>query len=261
MTRATSQTARSRFDPARLVLVALAAALLASVGCGDGSTTEATTAPAETSPPGLAALPLADVPDRQSGRGVADAVPAGLVAYTIDAGHTGVFFKIRHLGIATVTGRFDDVAGEVAFDPDAPEGSTVDVVIQAASFATSSPDRDEHVMGPDWFDAAAHPTLRFTADRMEAAGAGRYRIPGTLTIKGVARPVTLDAVFNGAVPAANDGQPRAGFEATAVVDRTAYGIGTTQSLPGGVVDLDEEVRIVLEVELLPAPDSSNASTS
>lgn len=211
----------------------------------------------------LAALPLALVPNEQNVRALG-AGPAGEVPYEIDLGHSQVLFMIKHMGISTVTGRFDAFAGTVRFDPENPDSARIDVAIQTASLDTNSPARDAHLQAPEWFDGAAHPTIVFRGRGWRRLGPDRYEAPGTLTMKGVAHPVTLDVAYNGSVPAGVDGRPHAGFDATTVLDRTLWGVGATTLLPGNVRDLAEEVRIVLEIDLAgppsgPAPSPSSGS--
>lgn len=208
----------------------------------------------------LAALPLAVVPNDQDLRGLG-ARPAGEVPYEIDLGHSQVLFMIKHMGISTVTGRFDAFAGTVRFDPENPDSARIDVTIQTASLDTNSPARDAHLQAPEWFDGAAHPTITFRGRGWRRVGPDRYEAPGTLTMKGVSRPVTLDVAHNGSVPAGVDGRPHAGFDATTVLDRTLWGVGTTTLLPGNVRDLAEEVRIVLEIDLAGPPSGTPSGSA
>jgi polyisoprenoid-binding protein YceI len=168
--------------------------------------------------------------------------------WTIDAAHTNVEFSVRHLMIATVKGRFADVQGTVTMDEADPTGTEIDVTIGAASIDTRVPQRDEHLRSADFFDVASYPTLTFRSRSVRREG-DTFKVTGELTIRGVTRDVVLDVVSQGR-QADPWGRQRAGFEATARIKRSDFGLTWNQALEAGGVMVGDEVKISVDVELV-----------
>jgi polyisoprenoid-binding protein YceI len=167
-------------------------------------------------------------------------------AWKIDASHSGVHFSVRHMVVSKVRGRFSRLEGDIAFDESNLEASKVNVTIDAASIDTNEPKRDDHLRGPDFFDAAKFPKLTFVSTKIEKAYHG-YRVYGELSMHGITRPVVLDAEYLGA---AKDpwGNRKAGFSGKTQVDRKDFGLNWNQLLEAGGVLVGEKVDIELEVE-------------
>jgi polyisoprenoid-binding protein YceI len=170
--------------------------------------------------------------------------------WTIDAAHTAVEFTVRHMTIARVSGRFGAVDGVVEVPADDPLGATVRASIDVTSASSGHPKRDELIRSVDFLDAEQFPVMTFQSSRAQAAGADRWRIPGTLTIKGESRPVELDAVFGGLIN--HRGATRAGFSATTQISRKDFGITWNAALDSGGAVVSDTIRITLEVELVRA---------
>jgi polyisoprenoid-binding protein YceI len=185
---------------------------------------------------------------------VSDGVRAPLEAgtWTIDAAHTLVEFSVRHMTVARVTGRFQAVNGTVTVPENDPLGATVTVSIEVASVSSGHPKRDELIHSADFLDSGSFPVMTFTSSPAEAAAAaaGTWRIPGTLTIKGVSRPVVLDASFGGVI--SHRGATRAGFSATTRINRKDFGVSWGGTLDTGGAIVSDIVTISLEVELVRA---------
>ncbi len=164
----------------------------------------------------------------------------------IDRSHSEVAFEVRHL-LSKVRGRFTDFAGTIVFDPERPQDSRVDVVIQAGSISTSEPDRDKHLRSADFFDVERFPTLTFKSTSVTPRGDDRYDIAGDLTIHGVTRPVTLSASFLGS---ARDpwGNEKFGFEAALTINRKDYGLNWNAALETGGFLVSDEVKIALDIQ-------------
>lgn len=172
-------------------------------------------------------------------------IPAAGV-WQIDRVHSSIEFVVRHLMVSKVRGRFADYSGTIQV-ADVPEQSSVEVTIQAASIDTREPQRDAHLRSPDFLDAERFPTLTFRSRSLEPLGGEQFRVHGDLTIRGVTRPVVLDAEFLG-VTADPWGGLRAGFSATADIDREDYGLTWNQALETGGVLVGKKARIEIEVE-------------
>ena len=179
--------------------------------------------------------------------GSVSALPAGLVEYEVDPAHTQVLFKVRHMGISTVTGRFNRFAATFAYDPADPAASWLTATIDAASIDTENERRDNHLRSADFFAADSYPTLTFQSTRVEPAGEGRLEVKGNLSIRGVTRPVVLDVALEGAT-VGQGGRPMTGWTAETTIDRTEYGLRWNRLTEAGGWVVADEVRILLEVE-------------
>jgi polyisoprenoid-binding protein YceI len=175
--------------------------------------------------------------------------PASLPeTYAIDKSHSEAAFQVRHL-VTKVRGRFKDFEGAVRVDRERPEGSSIEFSIDAASVDTDVADRDTHLRSPDFFDVAKYPRITFRSSRIQPRGDDRYDVTGTLTIRGVAREVTLSVTFLGS---ARDpwGNERAGFELETKLDRKDYGMIYNAALDNGGLLLGDEVRIVINIQAI-----------
>ena len=167
--------------------------------------------------------------------------------YTIDPSHSQVLFKIKHLGISTVTGRFETFEGTFSYDSAKLADSKASVTIAADSINTNSEKRDAHLKSPDFFDVATFPQLTFVAKSTEAVDATHFLVNGDLTIHGVTKPVVLDAELGGTV---KDpwGMERAAFTASTKINRKDFGLTWNKALETGGFVVGDEVKIELEVE-------------
>jgi polyisoprenoid-binding protein YceI len=175
--------------------------------------------------------------------------------WTIDPAHSLVEFSVKHMMIATVRGRFRDVAGTVILDPHDETSAAVDVTIDAASIDTGVAQRDGHLRSADFFDAETYPTLTYRSRRVEHVDDGVYRVVGDLTIRGVTREVVLRAEETGTV-ALPDGGKLAAFSASARISRRDFGLTWNQALETGGVLVGDDIKIALEVELVRAAAAS-----
>ena len=169
-------------------------------------------------------------------------------AWQLDPAHTHVEFSVKHLMLARVKGRFAGVTGTVELGAD-PSASTVDVVIDAASIDTREAKRDAHLRSADFFDVERFPTIAFRSRDVRPTGAGDFSVVGDLTIRDVTREVTLEVTDEGRGTDPWGGE-RAGFSATAEIDRRDFGLTWNQALEAGGVLVGNEIRISLEVELV-----------
>jgi polyisoprenoid-binding protein YceI len=167
---------------------------------------------------------------------------AAAVAYEIDARHTQVLFTYSHFGLSNITGRFGDVGGTFAFDAANPAASSIKVTIPIASVSMGVAKLDEHLKSPDFFDAARFPEATFASNAVTAAGEGRWKVAGDLTLHGVTKPVVLDVKVNYVGPHPMNKAPVAGFDATTTIRRSEFGVD--RMIPG--VPDEVGIRITLE---------------
>lgn len=181
----------------------------------------------------------------------ASAAPA---TWTIDPNHSEVGFTIRHF-FSKVPGNFEKFSGAIVYDPQKPEASSVKVDIDPNSINTRNEKRDNHLRSEDFFDVAKFPTLTFVSTKVAAAGEGKLKVDGNLTMHGVTKPVTLDVTFLGAGPSMN-GEQRSGFTAVAKVNRKDFGILWNKTLDQGGTMLGDDVDINLSVEGVIRPEAA-----
>jgi len=170
--------------------------------------------------------------------------------WQIDPAHSAAHFSVRHLMISNVRGEFGKVSGNVVLDPSDLTKSTVEVIVDATTIDTREPQRDEHLRSADFLDVANHPSITFRSKQITAAGAGRFKVTGDLTIRGVTRTVTFDV--DGPTPPVKDpwGNVRAGVSATAKINRKDFGLVWNALTEAGGVVVGDEVSITFEAELI-----------
>lgn len=177
-------------------------------------------------------------------------------AFVLDVAHTNVQFRVKHLGINTVSGRFDSFSGSFSWDSTAPALTSVDVTIDAASVDTDIERRDNHLRSEDFFFVEKYPTITFRSTNVRRVEGNRFRVLGDLTIRGVTKPVVLDAELTGLLRL-KSGAEVAAVSATTTINRFDYGLAWNR-LTEGVANVAPEVEIVLNIE---ARKAAPAATS
>ena len=180
-----------------------------------------------------------------------------MATWVFEPGHTAAEFSVRHMMVVWVRGHFKDVHGSLEFDPDNPAQLSIEATIQSAKLWTGEPQRDDHLRSGDFLDAAKYPTISFKRTGSKCVGASDYEVAGTLTIRGVSRPVVLQAHYLGKwrTPywtAAGDAGPvtRVGFTGEARINRHDFQVSWNGQLENGGVVVGDEVIIKLDVEAL-----------
>ena len=167
--------------------------------------------------------------------------------WSIDPSHSSVNFKVKHMGPAETRGRFTRFEGTVQIGAD-PADTVVAVEIDAASVETHDPKRDEHLRSSHFLDVERHPSLSFRSTRVSGHD-DEWNLEGELTVAGVTRPVVLDVTYEG-VALEPWGGARAGFTATAELDREDWGLTWNAILDAGGFLVGRTVNIELDVELI-----------
>tara|TARA_R110002096_G_scaffold4501_1_gene21034 strand:- start:1886 stop:2470 length:585 start_codon:yes stop_codon:yes gene_type:complete len=153
--------------------------------------------------------------------------------YEVSAGMSYVLFKVRHFGVSNAFGRFNEFSGTVTGDPASPEGAKIEFEVAAASVDTGIEDRDNHLRGPDFFNAKEFPQITFKSTSVAPVDGkeGLYKLSGDLTLLGITKPVTAEFAYFGTGTGVK-GKAIAGGEATFVIKRTDFGMsyGTPDAL-------------------------------
>lgn len=174
------------------------------------------------------------------------AAVADPITYTIEPSHTQVAFTYSHMGFSNITGRFDSVEGNLTYDPQAPEKSSIEVTVDVNSVSTGVAKLDEHLKGVDFLDTASNPKATFKSTSATIAGPGKLKLAGDLTIHGVTLPTSFDVTVNKIGEHPMRGVPAAGFDATGTLERVAFGIDKYVQATG------PEVKLAITIEALGA---------
>jgi polyisoprenoid-binding protein YceI len=172
---------------------------------------------------------------------------ADVTEYKIDPNHTLVGFDIRHF-FARVNGRFKEFSGTIKLDDKDLSKSSVDVTIQAASINTENEHRDADLRSAHFFLVDSFPTLTFKSTKIVAGPENSALVYGDLTMRGITKPVTLDAKFLGSMMDTQMGRKMAGFEGKTTINRKDWNIIWNRTLDQGATMLGDDVNIKLQVE-------------
>ncbi|MEU3351491.1 YceI family protein [Streptomyces sp. NPDC037389] len=166
--------------------------------------------------------------------------------YTIDPAHSSIGFTVRHAMVTNVKGSFLQHEGTLHLDGSDPSRSTAAIDVRIDSVDTGIKDRDAHLLSGDFFDAGTFPLMIFRSTAAERVGGDRYRLTGDLTIKDVTRPLSLDLEFNGS---ATDvyGSERVGFEGSAEILRSDWGLTWNAALEAGGVMVSDKVKLTFDI--------------
>ena len=173
-------------------------------------------------------------------------VGLGLMAqspYKVDPAHTSINFKVKHMGITFVSGKFEKFDGGIIGNLDKMEEARVFFNVETASVNTSVSMRDDHLRSADFFDVEKHPAMTFESTRMEKVDDKNYKLHGKLQIKDVTKDVIFDVVYGGTVKG-QDGTETAGFIAKNKINRIDYHVAYD---PDGL-GIGKEVAITLYLE-------------
>lgn len=146
------------------------------------------------------------------------------VTYRIDPDHTVVLATWNHFGYSNPSANFAGASGTIVYDAGAPAKSSVQVTLPMSAVDSFVPKLDEHLKSADFFDAGKYPVATFTSTSVRALGEGHLEVTGNLELHGVSKPVVLDVKLNKAAPHPMGKTPTIGFDASATIQRSAFGI-------------------------------------
>jgi polyisoprenoid-binding protein YceI len=170
-------------------------------------------------------------------------VPAG--RWVVDPIHSNVGFAVKHMGIATVRGKFTEFEGTLVVGDELRDSRAFGKV-EVASITTADEARDGHLRSPDFFDADTYPEIAFESTRVEAIDADSSRVFGNLTMHGVTREVRLEVVIQGTE---EDpwGKTRVGLEAVCVIKRSDFDMKFNQAVGSGNMLVGDKVSMSLDI--------------
>jgi polyisoprenoid-binding protein YceI len=169
--------------------------------------------------------------------------------YSVDTAHTDITFKVRHMGISNVTGKFDRFGGSFEVDPKNVKATKGTLTIDVNSINTSNVKRDGHLKGEDFFDAAKYPEIKFVSKEVKDVNDkdSTATLVGDLTLHGVTKPISLKIKGGGII---NDGwgNERAAFTATGKISRFDFGLKWNKAVETGSLVVSQDVDLILAFE-------------
>jgi polyisoprenoid-binding protein YceI len=157
--------------------------------------------------------------------------------YAVDPVHSGISFKISHVGINHIQGRFNDFSGQFTIDKDDPTKSSFALSIKVDTVDTNNAKRDEHLRNADYFNAKQFPALTFQSTSVKVVPGG-YEATGDLTLHGVKKPVTITLKGGDKTVEFPKGMQRIGFETNLTLKRSDYDMKTSLDALGDDVIID-----------------------
>ncbi len=173
------------------------------------------------------------------------AAPVAMTTFVVDQAHTMVQFKVRHLGISTVSGRFATFAGSFDLDPATGQAANANLSIDVASVNTDNERRNTHLKSADFFNADSFPKITFVSTSIQKVGGTKYKVNGNLTMRGVTKPVTLDGELAGTRSTAQGWL--AALSLTGTVKRKDYGL-MWDRMTEGVAIVSDDIMLQVDVE-------------
>lgn len=167
--------------------------------------------------------------------------------YVFDPAHTSVTWHANHFGFSNPSGKFAGISGSVTLDEEKPENSSVEATIDMNNMVTGTQKFDEHLKSPDFFSVVKFPSATFKSDKVEVTGEHTAKVTGTLTLLGVAKPVTLDVTLNKVGPNPFTDKKMVGFSATTTIKRSDWDIKY------GIPDVSDDVQLAIEAEVNTPP--------
>ena len=180
-----------------------------------------------------------------------------MAQWNIDPAHSEVTFKVKHLVISTVTGRFASVSGTVDAAKDDFSDARVSFQADVNSISTNNEQRDGHLKSADFFDASNFPVLSFTSTAIVPKGDGTFVMQGDMTIRGTTKAIALTVTYNGTVKGFYGDV--AGFEITGALNRQDFGLRWNALTETGGVVVSDEVKLAIIVELTRAQAEASAA--
>lgn len=167
--------------------------------------------------------------------------------WSIDPTHSEVGFKVKHMMFTNVKGLFNDYSADIDFNDDLKDAN-LQFEAKINSIFTNNTDRDNHLKSADFFDAEQFPTLNFKSTNIQGNGR-EYEITGDLTIKGITKPITLNAEFSGLM---TDpwGNTKVGLNLDGKINRKDFGLTYNAALETGGVLVGEDVKLNAEIQLV-----------
>jgi polyisoprenoid-binding protein YceI len=169
--------------------------------------------------------------------------------WAIDPSHSEISFKVKHLVVTTLTGKFETFEGGLETASEDFSDATISFTADVASINTGNADRDGHLKSDDFFNAEAFPKVTFTSTGFTKTGSDEYKLTGNITLRDVTKPIELTVEYGGT---ATDpwGNVKAGFEINGKIKRKEFGLKWDALTEAGGAVVSDEVKLHLNVQLV-----------
>lgn len=171
-----------------------------------------------------------------------------MATYKIDAAHSDILFKVKHLMITTVTGQFKAFDATLTADKEDFSDAAVTFTADINSVDTRSEQRDTHLKSDDFFNAEKFPEMKFVSTSVSKTDDGLV-VKGDLTIRDVTKPIELKAEYSGTM-VDPWGQTKVGFEAEGKIKRKEFGLGWDAVTEAGGVVVSDDVKLQLNIQFI-----------
>jgi polyisoprenoid-binding protein YceI len=172
-----------------------------------------------------------------------------MAKWVIDAAHSEVGFKVKHLVISTVSGKFTGFEGSLDAEKEDFSDAAISFSADIDSIHTGNEQRDGHLKSADFFDAANHPKISFVSTQLVSKGGNNYTLKGNLNLKSVTKPVELAVEFGG-IQKDFYGNTVAGFEISGKINRQDFGLTWSAVTEAGGIVVSDEVKLLINAELI-----------
>ncbi len=168
--------------------------------------------------------------------------------WTVDALHSSIDFKVKHLMINTVTGKFKSFAVNMEHTKEDFTDAKISFTADIASIETGMEARDNHLKSDDFFNAEKYPQLKFESNQFEKTGDNTYKLHGNITIRETTKPIIMDVEYGGQMVDFY-GNTKAGFEVNGKLKRKEFGLSWDAVTEAGGVVVSDEVKLHVNVQL------------
>ncbi|NIM36204.1 MAG: hypothetical protein GTN67_12825 [Hydrotalea flava] len=172
-----------------------------------------------------------------------------MATYKIDAAHSEVTFKVKHLMISSVTGKFQQFDGSLQAEKDDFTDAKINFEADVNSITTGNEQRDGHLKSDDFFAADKFPKLLFQSTDVKKVNDEKYSLTGNLTIRDITKTVTLDVTYGGQI-VDPWGQTKLGFEVEGKINRKDFGLTWSATTETGGIVVSDEVKLHMNFELV-----------
>ncbi len=184
--------------------------------------------------------------------------PVSAAVYDIDASHSSIGFRVKHMMMSNVQGGFTKYRGTIEFNEKDPTKSTAELTVDVSSIDTREPKRDAHLKSPDFFDVAKYPEMTFKSRSAKKVGTNRYNLTGDLNLHGVTKEVVLAVELSPKDMKDPYGNLKRGANVTTKINRKDFGLTWNAPIEAGGVVVADEVAINIDLELTRRKDEAAA---
>lgn len=158
--------------------------------------------------------------------------------YQLDPMHSYLIFRIDHLGLSKIVGRFNRLEANLDFDPEKPDQMRLRAIVESASIDVNNTDLETTLQDKNWFDTTHFPQITFNNDSVEITDTGELNLAGTLSMRGISRTINLKAKFNGGADNLITRKYTIGFSASTIINRSDFGMDAFSAFVGDTVEVE-----------------------